>query len=103
VGTSYLFALSEHLYDWNLAKVHKLYFYFRQWRSGGEESFHALSRKAMNWDEIFANDVIIVNVGIGNPVTIGYGFIEAALAEIKKREDEATSRAKPRSPTPFKG
>jgi hypothetical protein len=103
VGTSYLFALSEHLYDWNLAKVHKLYFYFRQWRSGGEESFHALSRKAMNWDEIFANDVIIVNVGIGNPVTIGYGFIEAALAEIKKREDEVRARPQPPGKTTGKG
>jgi hypothetical protein len=86
VGTSYLFALSEHLYDWNLAKTHKLYFYFRQWRSGGEESFHSLSRKSLNWDEVFSNDIIIVNVGVGNPVTIGYGFIEAALAELKQRE-----------------
>lgn len=96
VGTSYLFALSEHLYDWNLAKVHKLYFYFRQWRSGGEESFHGLSRKTMNWDEVFSNEIIIVNVGIGNPVTIGYGFIEAALAELRKRDDEALARAQPR-------
>ncbi len=86
VGTSYLFALSEHLYDWNLARRHKLYFYFRQWRSGGEESFHSLSRKGVNWDEVFSNDIIIVNVGVGNPVTIGYGFIEAALAELRKRD-----------------
>jgi hypothetical protein len=86
VGTSYLFALSEHLYEWNLAKAHKLYFYFRQWRYGGEEAFHSLSKKSLNWDEILSNDIIIVNVGIGNPVTIGYGFIEAALEELKKRD-----------------
>jgi hypothetical protein len=96
VGTSYLFALSEHLYDWNLAKVHKLYFYFRQWRSGGEESFHSLSRKAMNWDQVFSNEIIIVNVGIGNPVTIGYGFIEAALAEIRQRDEASSAKAQQR-------
>ena len=97
VGTSYLFALSEHLYDWNLAKVHKLYFYFRQWRSGGEASFHSLSRKAVNWDEVFSNDIIIVNVGIGNPVTIGYGFIEAALAEIRVRDAASEAKAQQRT------
>jgi hypothetical protein len=91
VGTSYLFALSEHLYDWNLAKTHKLYFYFRQWRSGSERSFRSLRRSSVNWEEILSQDVIIVNVGVGNPVTIGYGFIEAALAEIRKREDLSSS------------
>jgi hypothetical protein len=98
VGTSYLFALSEHLHDWNLAKAHKLYFYFRQWRFGGEQSFHPLPRKSVNWDEVLSNDIIIVNVGIGNPVTIGYGFIEAALAELKKRDDTTTTRAQARTP-----
>ena len=93
VGTSYLFALSEHLYDWNLAKVHKLFFYFRQWRYGGESSFHSLPKERANWDEILSNEIIIVNVGIGNPVTIGYGFIEAALAELKKREGVSSSEA----------
>jgi hypothetical protein len=96
VGTSYLFALSEHLYEWNLAKAHKLYFYFRQWRSGGEQSFHALSRKALNWDEVFSNEIIIVNVGVGNPVTIGYGFIEAALAELRKRDEASNPKAQQR-------
>jgi hypothetical protein len=86
VGTSYLFAISEHLYDWNLAKSHKLFFYFRQWRRGGEEAFHALSRHSVDWEDVFSREIIIVNVGIGNPVTIGYGFIEAALAEIRSRD-----------------
>lgn len=96
VGTSYLFALSEHLHDWNLAKSHNLYFYFRKWRKGGESAFHALTRNSLNWDEIFSNRIIIVNVGIGNPVTIGYGFIEAALTELRKRDTEALTRAQPR-------
>ncbi len=96
VGTSYLFALSEHLHDWNLAKAHKLFFYFRQWRMGGESSFHSLSRKNIDWDQIFSNQIIIVNVGIGNPVTIGYGFIEAALAELRKRDSTSPMRAQPR-------
>lgn len=96
VGTSYLFALSEHLHDWDLAKAHKLFFYFRQWRGGGESSFHSLSRKNINWDEIFSNQIIIVNVGIGNPVTIGYGFIEAALAEVRKRDVAPVMRAQHR-------
>jgi len=102
VGTSYLFALSEHLYEWNLAKEHKLYFYFRQWRSGGEQSFHALSRKALNWDEVFSNEIIIVNVGVGNPVTIGYGFIEAALAELRKRDEAITPKAQQRAKVALK-
>jgi hypothetical protein len=89
VGTSYLFALSEHLHNWNLAKAHKLYFYFRQWRSGSERSFRTLSQKSINWDEVFSNDIIIVNVGIGNPVTIGYGFIEAALVELRARDSSS--------------
>ena len=76
--------------------MHKLYFYFRQWRSGGEESFHSLSRKAMNWDQVFSNEIIIVNVGIGNPVTIGYGFIEAALAEIRQRDEASSAKAQQR-------
>lgn len=96
VGTSYLFALSEHLHDWNLAKAHKLFFYFRQWRNGGETSFHSLSRRNLNWDEILSNQIIIVNVGIGNPVTIGYGFIEAALAELRQRDAAPTARAQHR-------
>ncbi|MEY4667333.1 MAG: hypothetical protein RL518_32 [Pseudomonadota bacterium] len=102
VGTSYLFALSEHLYDWNLAKAHKLYFYFRQWRSGGEQSFHSLPRKSVNWDEVFSNEIIIVNVGIGNPVTIGYGFIEAALTELRKRDDARSTKAQANSRSPAK-
>jgi hypothetical protein len=85
VGTSYLFAISEHLYTWNLAKSHKLFFYFRQWREGGKRSFRTLSRQQIQWDDVFKNDIFIVNVGIGNPATIGYGFIEAALAELEKR------------------
>lgn len=83
VGTSYLFALSEHLYDWDLAKNHELYFYYRQARRGGEKRFHALNKNALNWSKVFSHDIILVNVGIGNPVTIGYGFIEEALAKIK--------------------
>ena len=84
VGTSYLFALSEHLYDWDLAKNHELYFYFRQARRGGQKRFHALSKASLDWSKIFENDIILVNVGIGNPVTIGYGFIEEALAKLKE-------------------
>lgn len=83
VGTSYLFALSEHLYDWDLAKNHELYFYYRQARRGGEKRFHALNKHSLNWSKVFSHDIILVNVGIGNPVTIGYGFIEEALAKIK--------------------
>jgi hypothetical protein len=97
VGTSYLFALSEHLHEWNLAKAHKLFFYFRKWRNGGESTFHTLSRKDVNWDEIFSNRIIIVNVGVGNPVTIGYGFIEAALAELRKRDSDSLTRAQRRA------
>lgn len=96
VGTSYLFALSEHLHDWNLAKAHKLFFYFSRWRMGGESSFHSLPRNKLNWDEILSNQIIIVNVGIGNPVTIGYGFIEAALAEVRKRDEASQARAQPK-------
>ena len=96
VGTSYLFALSEHLHSWNLAASHKLYFYFRKWRHGGETSFQPLSSKKLDWDEIFSNQIIIVNVGVGNPVTIGYGFIEAALSELRKRDAESLTRAQQR-------
>lgn len=90
VGTSYLFALSEHLYDWDLAKDLKLYFYFKQMRQGGERKFRGLNRSKIPWAEILDRELIIVNVGIGNPVTIGYGFIEAALNYLKAQEKAQT-------------
>jgi len=78
VGTSYLFAISEHLYDWELAKDHRLFFYFKQWRGGGERKFFNLRRERLDWNEILNRDIIIINVGMGRPTTMGYGFIEAA-------------------------
>ncbi|MFM1847388.1 MAG: hypothetical protein RL417_862 [Pseudomonadota bacterium] len=79
VGTSYLFALVDHLYEWDLAKDSRLYFYFKQWRKGGERKFYIVRPERLDWSELLSRDIIVVNVGIGKPTAIGYGFIEAAL------------------------
>jgi hypothetical protein len=85
VGTSYLFAISEHLFDWGLAKDHRLFFYFKQWRAGGERKFFTLRRERLDWEEILSRDIIIINVGMGRPTTMGYGFIEAAAEYLSKQ------------------
>lgn len=79
VGTSYLFALIDHLHDWNLSADARLYFYFKQWRKGGERRFYNVRRESLDWKALLDRDIIIVNVGVGKPTTIGYGFIESAL------------------------
>lgn len=84
VGTSYLFALSEHLFDWDLARDHRLYFYFKQWRKGGERTFYNVRRERLDWAEILNRDIIIVNVAMSRPTTMGYGFIEAAAEYLRQ-------------------
>jgi hypothetical protein len=84
VGTSYLFAFADHIHQWDLTKDSRLFFYFKQWRKGGERKFYNLRRDAVDWAEVLDRDIIIVNVGVGRPTTIGYGFIEAALTWLRK-------------------
>lgn len=83
VGTSYLFALIDHLHAWELSPDSRLYFYFKQWRKGGERKFYNVRRESLDWKALLDRDIIIVNVGVGRPTTIGYGFIEAALEYLR--------------------
>lgn len=84
VGTSYLFALSEHIHDWKLSSDQILYFYYRQWRRGGQRKFFNLRKPEIDWQAILDRDLILINVGVGSPAAAGYGFVEDALRAINK-------------------
>lgn len=83
VGTSFNFAVQDHLYKRNIAKT-KLYFYYRQIRSE-RGTFHILDKRKINWEnDIFKNDVIILESNYSGLGGVGYSFLTDAIIKLKK-------------------
>jgi hypothetical protein len=86
VGTSYLFAIHDHLVTWGLVDESVFYFYYRSVRRSGSRAMSPLRKNGLNWTEVLDRDIFIINVGMNSPGAIGYGFLDDALKGIKRLE-----------------
>ena len=86
VGTSYLFAIHDHLVTWGLVDESVFYFYYRSVRRSGSRAMSPLRKNGLNWTEVLDRDIFIINVGMNSPGAIGYGFLDDALKGIKRIE-----------------
>ena len=84
VGTSYLFALTDHLHYWGLTKDLLLYFYYRQWRPGARRNFNLIRKDLLDWNDLLSRDIIIVNAGMASPLSLGYGFVDDTVKKWEK-------------------
>ncbi len=83
VGTSFNFAVQDHLYKRNISNAN-LYFYYRQLRSG-DGTFHVLDKRKIDWEnDIFKNDVIILESNYSGLGGVGYSFLSDAIIKLKK-------------------
>lgn len=84
VGTSFNFATQSQLFKRNIAKS-KLYFYYRTLRSD-RGTFHILDKKKIDWEnDVFKNDVIILESNYSGLGGVGYSFISDAIIKLKKQ------------------
>mgnify|MGYP001771546864 CR=1 FL=1 len=83
VGTSFNFAVQEHLQKRNIAKS-KLYFYYKSIRTD-DGVFHILDKRKINWqNDVFKNDVIILESNYSGLGGVGYSFLSDAIIKLKK-------------------
>lgn len=83
VGTSFNFATQNLLRDRNIAKS-KLYFYYRTLRTD-DGVFHELNKRKIDWEnDVFKNDVIILESNYSGLGGVGYSFLTDAIIKLKK-------------------
>ena len=80
VGDSFSWTILNILEKGDVYKKRNLYYYYSSEYvfPSGEET--RLNREDINWDEIFSKDVIIIEATQTAMNSIGFGFIDAALA-----------------------
>ncbi len=85
IGSSFNFAIQEHLYKRNIADT-KLYFYYRQLRDG-KGVMHPLNFKKLDWEnDILKNDIIILESRLSALGAVGHAFPSHAIRYLKKAQ-----------------
>ncbi|MGI6680634.1 MAG: alginate O-acetyltransferase AlgX-related protein [Bdellovibrionota bacterium] len=83
VGTSFNFATQAALKKRNIANS-KLYFYYRTLRTD-DGVFHPFDKRKIDWEnDIFKNDIIILESNYSGLGGIGYNFLTDAIKILKK-------------------
>ena len=81
VGTSYLFAVEQHLLKRGIADTTTLLFYFRQRRSNAKGNFRSFDPTRLTKETLLSYDAIILDINASGPGAIGYGFLPLVIKE----------------------
>lgn len=83
IGDSFIWTLAGVAEPGKLYQEHDIYYYFESRRRYPAASEPHI-REKINWSkDFFSKDVIIIEINEVAVSTIGYGFVEAALAELE--------------------
>ncbi len=83
IGGSFLWSMFHYLDLFQIYSHRDMYYYFsRRFRFPSREEV-PIDKRNFNWDEVFSNEYIVLEVNEANIRNIGSGFIEAALRALE--------------------
>ncbi len=84
VGTSFLFAIQNHLERSQAVEEASLFFYAKSIRRTSKDRLRALPLTRVPWDDIWKYDAVVLEINQASLTGAGHGFVKAALDALKK-------------------